>query len=84
MSISDADKSVILDGKPSHNALNLKKCAICQKEKRSEKTVSTENGRAKLTSASKSLDDGLLSGLTGEESENFKYHLKNVVIFDIC
>ena len=46
------------------------------KEKRSEKPVSTENGRAKLISASKSLDDGLLTGLTGEELENVRYHLK--------
>ena len=76
MNISDADKSVILVEKPSQNALNLKKCVICQEEKRSEKTVSTENGRAKFISASKSLDDGLLTGLTGEELENVKYHLK--------
>ena len=63
-------------GKPSQNALNLQKCVICQKEKRSEKTVSTENGRAKVITASKSLDDGQLTGLTGEKLENVKYHLK--------
>ena len=47
-----------------------------KKKKRSEKPVSTENGRAKLISASKSLDDVLLTGLTGEELENVRYHLK--------
>ena len=76
MSTSDAHKSVTLVGKPSQNALNLKKCVICQEEKHSEKTVSAENGRAKLIRASKSLDDGLLTGLTSEELENVKYHLK--------
>ena len=76
MSTSDAERSVILVGKPSENTVNLQKCVICQKEKRSEKPVSTENGRAKLISASKSLDDGLLTGLTGEELENVRYHLK--------
>ena len=58
MSASDAERSVILVGKPSQNAVNLQKCVICQKEKRSEKPVSTENGRAKLISASKSLEFG--------------------------
>ena len=76
MSTSDAERSVILVGKPSQNTVNLQKCVICQKEKRSEKPVSTENGRAKLISASKSSDDGLLTGLTGEELENVGYHLK--------
>ena len=76
MSTSDAERSVILVGKPSQNTVNLQKCVICQKEKHSEKSGSTENGRAKLISASKSLDDGLLTGLTGEELENVRYHLK--------
>ena len=38
--------------------------------------MSTENGRAKLIRASKSLDDGLLTGLTSEELKNVKYHLE--------
>ena len=38
--------------------------------------MSIEYGRAKLISGSKSLDDGLLTGLTGEELENVRYHLK--------
>ena len=60
--MSTSERSVILVGKPCQNTVNLQKCVTCQKEKPSEKPVSTENGRAKLISTSKSLDDGLLTG----------------------
>ena len=53
-----------------------KKCIICQKEKRSEKTVSTENGRAKLKIASQTLQDDLLAGVSTEDEENIRYHKK--------
>ena len=62
--------------KEKQRSLCIEKCIICQKEKRSEKTVSTENGRAKLNIASQTLQDDLLSGVSTEDEENIRYHLK--------
>ena len=42
---------------------DINKCILCQKEKRSEKTSSTENGRQKIKDASMKMNDSLLINL---------------------
>ena len=74
--MSSQDRSLVLLKEEKQRSLCIEKCIICQKEKRSEKTVSTENGRAKLKIASQTLQDDLLAGVSTEGEENIRYHLK--------
>ena len=74
--MSSQDRSLVLLKEEKQRSLCIEKCIICQKEKRSEKTVSTENGRAKLKIASQTLQDDLLAGVSTEDEENIRYHLK--------
>ena len=53
--MSSQDRSLVLLKEEKQRSLCIEKCIICQKEKHSEKTVSTENGRAKLKIASQTL-----------------------------
>ena len=55
-------------------SLNPEKCIICKKDKLSEKTLITENGRAKQKISSQILEDDLLTGLSTEDQESIRYH----------
>ena len=46
--MSSEDRSLVLLKEEKQRSLCIEKGIICQKEKRSKKTVSTENGTAKL------------------------------------
>ena len=74
--MSSQDRSLLLLKEEKQRSLCIEKCIICQKEKRSEKTVSTENGRGKLKIALQTLQDDLLAGVSTEDEENIRYHLK--------
>ena len=53
---------------------DINKCILCQKEKRSEKTSSTENGRQKIKDASMKMNDSLLINLNDSEQNQIRYH----------
>ena len=53
---------------------DLSKCILCQKDKK-ENLTSTENGRCKLQTASKVIQDGLLSHFEEGRLSDIKYHL---------
>ena len=53
---------------------DLSKCILCQKDKK-ENLTSTENGRCKLQTASKVIQDGLLSHFEEGCLSDIKYHL---------
>ena len=74
--MSSQDRSLVLLKEEKQRSLCIEKCIIFQMEKRSEKTVSTENDRAKLKIASQTLQDDLLAGVSTEDEENIRYHLK--------
>ena len=56
--------------------VNLSRCIICQKDKRSENLTSTENGRSNIRTASDALKDDLLADLDDEDIDSICYHLK--------
>ena len=70
-----------MDATPSvqRKKTDLSKCIIChQSKKRSESTLtSTPAGVQKVIDASRTLNDGLLDGLTSEQKQNIRYHSSN-------
>ena len=59
ISIMSADRSLQLIGDKKRKKVNLDRCIICQKDKRSENLTSTENGRPNIRAASTILQDDL-------------------------
>ena len=72
-----ADSSLQLIGDKKRNKVNLDRCIICQKYKRSENLTSTENGGSNIRAASTILQDDLLSDLDENDINAVKYHLKS-------
>ena len=59
---------------PIEREKDVNKCILCQKEKRSEKTASTENGRKKIIDASTKMNDSILKNLNDSELNKIRYH----------
>ena len=70
------DEALQLVEDKKRKKVNLPRCIICQKDKRSENPTSTENGRSNIRTASDALKDHLLADLDDEDIDSICYHLK--------
>ena len=70
------DEALQLVEDKKRKKVNLSRCIICQKDKRSENLTSTENGRSNICTASDALKDDLLADLDDEDIDSICYHLK--------
>ena len=70
------DEAMQLVEDKKRKKVNLSRCIICQKDKRSENLTSTENGRSNIRTASDALKDDLLADLDDEDIDSICYHLK--------
>ena len=65
--------SLLLVSKIKSSKRDVNKC-ICQKENRSQKTTSTENGRKKIMDASSKFNGELLDNVADFEIFHLNYH----------
>ena len=63
------DEALQLVEDKKRKKVNLSRCIICQKDKRSENLTSNENGKSNIRTVSDALKDDLLADLGDEDIE---------------